>query len=500
MFSKILIANRGEIACRIIKTCRKLGIETAVVYSQADKECLHVKLADEAYFIGPPEPERSYLRIDKIIETAKKCNAEAIHPGYGFLAERADFAEACEKAGIKFIGPTSNVLKILENKVKTRQLMKKAGVNVLPGSESSVEDFDEALKISEEVGFPVLVKASYGGGGRGLRIARNKEELRKIFEIAKSEAKTAFGKPEIYIEKYLEKPRHIEFQILADEHGNIVHLGERECSIQRRYQKLLEETPSPALDDESRENMGKTAIRAAKACKYVNAGTIEFLLKNGKFYFLEVNKRIQVEHLITELVTGIDLVEQQIRIASGEKLGLKQKDISIDGWAIDCRINCEDPQRNFIPCPGRITKHMAPKAEWIRIDTHLYKGYEIPYHYDSLIAKVAVKGRDRREAIERMQFTLENYVIEGVPTTIPFHLSLLENRSFLEGKYHTELVEEIERLSEIAAISAAIVLRSLSPFNITVQRKRQRSKWADYGKRELMERNHLLGLRWYRQT
>jgi len=356
MFSKILIANRGEIACRIIKTCRKLGIETAVVYSQADKECLHVKLADEAYLIGPPEPEKSYLRIDKMIETAKKCNAEAIHPGYGFLAERGDFAEACEKAGIKFIGPTSNVLKILENKVKTRQLMKKAGVKVLPGSESSVEDFNEALKISEEVGFPVLVKASYGGGGRGLRIARNREELRKIFEIAKSEAKTAFGKPEIYIEKYLEKPRHIEFQILADEHGNIVHLGERECSIQRRYQKLLEETPSPALDDELRENMGKTAIRAAKACKYVNAGTIEFLLKNGEFYFLEVNKRIQVEHLITELVTGIDLVEQQIRIASGEKLGLKQRDISIDGWAIDCRINCEDPQRNFIPCPGRVTR------------------------------------------------------------------------------------------------------------------------------------------------
>ena len=497
MFRKILIANRGEIACRIIRTCRKLGIKTAAIYSQADKECLHVKLADEAYFIGPPEPERSYLNIEKIIEVAKKCDADAIHPGYGFLAERADFAEACEKAGIKFVGPTSLVLKKLENKVKTRELMSKAGIKIIPGSEESIEDFDEALKTAKEIGFPVLVKASYGGGGRGMRIAKNREELEKIFEIAKSEAKTAFGKPEIYIEKYLEKPRHIEFQILADRYGNIVHLGERECSIQRRYQKLLEETPSPALNEELRKEMGRTAIRAAEACGYINAGTIEFLLKNREFYFLEINKRIQVEHLITELVTDIDLIEQQIRIAQGEKLKLNQKDIAINGWAIDCRINCEDPQRNFIPCPGKITKHATPKAEWIRIDTHLYEGYEIPYYYDSLIAKVAVKGENRKQAIERMRFTLENYVIEGVPTTLPFHLSILKNRKFLEGNYHTELVEEIERLTEIAAISAAIAIRCLSPYSLTIRRReREKDKWTFYGRKELMEKNYLIGFKW----
>ncbi len=500
MFKKLLIANRGEIACRVIRTCKKLGIRTAAIYSQADKECLHVKLADEAYFIGPPEPAKSYLNIEKIIEIAKKCDAEAIHPGYGFLAERADFAEACEKAGIKFIGPTSKVLKNLENKVKTRELMKKAGIKVIPGTGDSVEDISEALRISREIGFPVLVKASHGGGGRGLRIARNSEELKKIFEISKSEAKTAFGKPEIYIEKYIEKPRHIEFQILADEHGNIIHLGERECSIQRRYQKLLEEAPSPALDEELREKIGKIAIKAAEACGYVNAGTIEFLFKNGEFYFLEVNKRIQVEHLITELVTGIDLVEQQIRIAYGEKLNFEQQDIKINGWAIECRINCEDPQRNFLPSPGRIIKHIVPKADWIKIDTHLYEGYEIPYYYDSLIAKVAVKGQNRREAIQRMRFTLENYVIEGVPTTIPFHLSLLENRNFSEGNYHTEFVEEIERLSEIAAISAAIAIRNLSPFNILIHRKKQRSKWAYYGRRELMKRNQPFSFKWCKQA
>lgn len=496
MFKKLLIANRGEIACRIIKTCKKLRIRTATIYSEADKECLHVKLSDEAYLIGPPEPAKSYLNIEKIIEVAKKCDAEAIHPGYGFLAERADFAEACEKAGIKFIGPTSKALKNLENKVKTRELMKKAGIKVIPGSEDSVEDFNEALKISKEIGFPILVKASYGGGGRGLRIAKNSDELKKIFEISKSEAEAAFGKPEIYIEKYIERPRHIEFQILADEYGNIIHLGERECSIQRRYQKLLEETPSPALNEELREKIGRTAVKAAEACGYVNAGTIEFLFKNGEFYFLEVNKRIQVEHLITELVTGIDLVEQQIRIANGEKLNLRQQDVSVNGWAINCRINCEDPQRNFLPSPGKIVRHIMPKAEWIRIDTHLYEGYEIPYYYDSLIAKVSVKGQDRKEAIQRMRFTLQNYVIEGIPTTIPFHLSLLENRNFLEGNYHTELVEEIERLSEIAAISAAIAVRSLSPFNTPSRKKQQKSRWTYYGRKEIMERNYSLDYKW----
>ena len=503
MFKKVLVANRGEIACRIINTCRKLGVRTATIYSQADRECLHVKLADEAYLIGPPEPEQSYLRIDKIIEIAKNCDAEAIHPGYGFLAERADFAEACEKAGIKFIGPKSKVLKKLENKAKTREFMKNAGIRVIPGSEGSIEDFDEVTKVAKEIGFPVLVKASYGGGGRGMRVARNKEELKKAFEITKREAQTAFGKPEIYIEKYLEKPRHIEFQILADEYGNVIHLGERECSIQRRYQKLLEEAPSPALNEELREKMGKTAIEATKVSGYTNAGTIEFLLKNGEFYFIEVNKRIQVEHLVTELVTGVDLVEQQIRIACGEKLDIKQEDIAINGWAIDCRINCEDPQRNFLPCPGKITRHAVPEAEWIRVDTHLYEGYEIPHYYDSLIAKVAVKGENRKEAIERMKFALENYVIEGVPTTIPFHLNLLENRKFLEGNYHVEFIKEIEKLSEIAAISAAIALYRLSSRArlkiFTRQINQRKNMWTFYGRRELMK-NHIFHLKWFSQS
>jgi len=497
MFEKILIANRGEIACRVIKTCRKLGIKTAVVYSNIDEECLHVKLADEAYPIGPPEPERSYLKIDKIIEVAKLCNAEAIHPGYGFLAERADFAKACEREGIKFIGPSSRALEKLGNKAEARRLMEKAGIKVIPGSICSVENFEEVKPIVKEIGFPVLVKATYGGGGRGLRIARNDEELRKVFEIAKKEAKTAFGKSEVYIEKYLEKPRHIEFQILADERGNIIHLGERECSIQRRYQKLLEETPSPALNEELREKMGKAAIKAAEICGYTNAGTIEFLLKNGRFYFLEVNKRIQVEHLITELVTGIDLVEQQIRIAAGEKLSIQQRDVARKGWAMNCRINCEDPKRNFLPSPGKIIKHKPPVAEWIRVDTHLYEGYEVPYHYDPLIAKVAVLGKGREETIKRMKYALENYVIEGVPTTIPFHLSILENRSFLEGNYYVGLVEKIEELSEIAAISAAFAFYYPSTYRITSFRtKKAKSRWILSGRRELMEKADLYGWRW----
>jgi len=497
MFEKILIANRGEIACRVIRTCRRLGIKTAVIYSEADKDCLHVKLADEAYPIGPPEPEKSYLRIDKIIDVAKACDAEAVHPGYGFLAERADFAKACEKEGIKFIGPTSETLEKLKNKTEARRLMEKAGIEIIPGSENSVENFEDARCVAKEIGFPVLVKATYGGGGRGLRVAKNEEELKKIFEIAKEEAKTAFGKPEIYIEKYLEKPRHVEFQILADEHGNIIHLGERECSIQRRYQKLLEETPSPALNEELREKMGEVAIKAAKACGYTNAGTIEFLLKNGKFYFLEVNKRIQVEHLITELVTGIDLVEQQIRIAGREKLGIKQKTVSRKGWAMNCRINCEDPKRNFLPSPGKITRHRLPVAEWIRVDTHLYEGYKVPYYYDPLIAKVAVIGKDRKEVIKRMKYALENYVIEGVPTTIPFHLSLLENQNFLEGNYYVGLVEKIEELSEIAAISAALAFYYPAACSLTFSRiKRRKSKWTYFGRRELMEKNNLSSWKW----
>jgi acetyl-CoA carboxylase biotin carboxylase subunit len=483
MFSKILIANRGEIACRIIKSCRFLGIRSAAIYSEADRDSLHVKLADEAYLIGPPEPEQSYLNTEKIIEVTRECDADAIHPGYGFLAERADFARACSQAGIKFIGPSSDAMKKLENKVKAKEIVKRAGIRVIPGSKAV--DLREAKSIAKEISYPILMKAVYGGGGRGMRIARNEEELSKAFKVAEIEARGAFGRPEIYLEKLLSRPRHVEFQILADEHGNVVHLGERECSVQRRYQKLLEETPSPALDEILRKEMGEAAIKVAKATGYTNAGTIEFLLdEDRKFYFLEVNKRIQVEHLITELVTGIDLVEQQLRIASGARLGISR--VKNRGWAINCRINCEDPSKNFMPSPGMVKNYRVPKASWIRIDSYLYQGYQIPYHYDSLIAKVAVWGRSREEAIERMKQALQSYKIGGIPTTIPFHLEILGDGDFLSGNYNTNLIQRRKESKEVALISASLAAGLLPPY--LKRREERKSRWVLLGRKEQMKR------------
>jgi acetyl-CoA carboxylase biotin carboxylase subunit len=500
MFNKILVANRGEIACRIIKTCKKLGIKTAAIYSKADSDSLHVKLADEAYFIGPPEPEKSYLNVEKIIDIAERCKAEAIHPGYGFRAEDPYFVEECKKRGIKFIGPSSSTMRLMGNKALARKTMMNAGIPVIPGSTKPVESADEAVELAERIGYPVLVKAVYGGGGRGMRIAHEDEELRKMLTIASDESEHAFGRPELYVEKYLEKPRHVEFQVLADEYGNVIHLGERECSIQRRYQKLIEETPSPALDEELRKQMANTAIHATKACNYTNAGTVEFLLdKDRNFYFLEMNKRIQVEHLITELVTGIDIVEEQIRITSDERLRFEQDDVRPKGCAINCRINCEDPYKEFIPRPGKIKKHRKPRASWLRIDTHVYRGYRIPEYYDSLISKVAVWGENRKEAIERMEHALARYQIEGVPTTIPFHLEVLRDTNFIQGSYDTSFVQRREELKEVAAISVALALYLFPRVKALIPQRRseKRNRWVILGRKKLT-RNYSTGWRWYK--
>ncbi len=443
MFNKVLIANRGEIAIRVIRACRELGIRTVAIYSEADKDSLHVAYADEAYCVGPPPPSESYLNIERIVDVAEKCGAEAIHPGYGFLAERPEFARACKEAGIEFIGPTPESMELMGNKVAVKHVIAKAGVPVIPGSEGPVEDPEEAVEVANRLGYPVLLKAVFGGGGRGMRVAKSDEDVRRAFEVASLEASTAFGSPALYIEKLIERPRHIEFQVLADKHGHIVHLGERECSIQRRHQKLLEEAPSPIVDEETRERVGEWAIRAAKAVGYVNAGTFEFLRdQEGRFYFMEVNKRIQVEHLVTEMVTGIDIVKAQIRIAAGEELWFGQEDVRLVGHAINCRINAEDPERGFIPCPGTVTELRLPGGPGIRIDTALYAGYTIPVHYDSLVAKLAAWGSDRAEAIARMRNALEELVIGGVRTTAPLHKAILSDPDFVAGRLHTGFIDE----------------------------------------------------------
>jgi len=449
MFNKILIANRGEIALRVIRACREMGINTVAIYSEADKESLHVKYADEAYCIGSPQPSESYLNINKIVGIAKKTNTEAIHPGYGFLAQNAAFAEACETSNIEFIGPSSVTLRKMGNKIAARKTVTKVNVPIIPGTVESVTKEKEVKKTAKILGFPVLVKAVYGGGGRGMRIAKNEKEIRQAIETARLEAKTSFGNPKIYLEKMLEKPRHIEFQILADKKGNAIHLGERECSIQRRYQKLIEETPSPMMTDQLRKTMGDAAVKVAKAANYVSAGTVEFLVdKNGDFFFLEMNTRLQVEHLITEWVTGIDLAKEQIRIAAGQALSFKQKDVKLYGHAINCRINAEDPYNDFEPCPGTITRYHPPGGAGIRVDSALYDGYTIPVYYDSLIAKVAAWGSTREETIARMRNALSEYVIEGIETTIPFHQKILEDKQYQRGNIHTSFVQE--RINSIA--------------------------------------------------
>jgi len=443
LFKKILIANRGEIALRIIRTCKELGIKTVAVYSEADRYSLHVRFADEAVCIGPGPSKESYLNIPRIIAAAEITNAEAIHPGYGFLAENAMFAEICESSGIKFIGPTPEAIEAMGDKALAKETMKKAGVPVIPGSDGVVNSLEEAREIANEIGFPIMLKAAAGGGGKGMRMVKSEDELENAWQTARAEAEAAFGNPALYIEKFIERPRHIEIQILADEHGNVIHLGERDCSIQRRHQKLVEESPSPIVTPELREAMGQAAVKGAKSVKYRNAGTIEFLVdKNGNFYFMEMNTRIQVEHPVTEMVYGIDIVREQIRIAAGEKLGIKQRQLKPNGHAIECRINAEDPFNGFRPSPGKITALHFPGGFGVRVDSHIYQEYVIPPYYDSMIAKLIVHARTRDEAIARMLRALEEFVIEGVHTTIPFHIKLLNSPEFRSGvDYDTKFID-----------------------------------------------------------
>src|SRR2546425_1755725 len=441
MFRRILIANRGEIAVRIIRTCRKLGIKTVAVYSEPDLESQHVVYADEAYNIGPGQPSESYLNIPKIVKVAKASKAEAVHPGYGFLAENPQFARGCEEAGLVFIGPRSKILASAANKFGSRETSARAGVPTIPGSKRQLETADEAENEARRVGFPVLIKASFGGGGRGMRIVKTASELRRSFDLAASEAKGAFGRSELYLEKHLNNPRHIEVQIIAGQRGQVVHLGERECSLQRRHQKILEETPAPRLDSTSRKKLVSLALKIAKATKYENAGTVEFVQSAGEFYYLETNKRIQVEHLITEIVTGVDIVEQQIRIADGGSLGFSQEEIEFSGAAMNCRINAEDPSRGFAPSPGRVEEFVPPGGPGIRVDTAMIDGAVIPEYYDSLIAKIASHGRTREEAIQRLKGALSETIIIGVETTIPLHQTILEDKGFVRGDYHTQLLD-----------------------------------------------------------
>ncbi len=445
MFSKILVANRGEIAIRVMRACRELGIKSVAVYSEADKNALFTRYADEAYEIGKPAPSQSYLRIDRILEVAEKAGAEAIHPGYGFLAENPRLGEECERQGIKLIGPKSSVIEAMGDKITSKKLMRKAGVPVIPGTDQGVSDPDEAARIADSIGYPVIIKASAGGGGIGMRAVYEEDELIRAMESTQSVAASAFGDPTVYIEKYLERPRHIEFQVMADESGNVIHLADRECSIQRRHQKLIEEAPSPIMTPELRERMGSAAVKAAEYIGYENAGTVEFLYSNGDFYFLEMNTRIQVEHPITEVITGVDLVKEQIRVASGEELRFAQEDINIRGHAIECRINAENPLADFAPNPGKITGYRSPGGIGVRVDSGVYMNYEIPPFYDSMISKLIVWGMDRQEAINRMKRALSEYIILGVKTTIPFHKAIMRNDAFRRGELHTHFVDEYRR-------------------------------------------------------
>lgn len=442
MFKKVLIANRGEIAVRIIRACKELGIQTAAVYSEADKDALHVTLADEAYCIGPGAAINSYLNMTNLLSTATLIEADAIHPGYGFLAENADFAELCAECGITFIGPSPDAILKMGDKTTARDTMKAAGVPVVPGTEGIIKEIDEALDKAHEIGYPVIVKATAGGGGKGMRVVYTEYELRNAITLAQQEAQANFGNSGVYLEKFLEKPRHIEIQIIADKYGNVIHLGERDCSIQRRYQKLIEEAPSPALNQELRDKMGGAAVLAAKTVNYSGAGTVEFLLdQHGQFYFMEMNTRIQVEHPVTEEITGIDLVKEQIRIAAGLKLEIKQEDVQINGWSIECRINAERPDKGFIPSPGKINLYLPPGGMGVRVDSACYQGYQIPPFYDSMVAKLIVWGSSRKEALDRMNRALSEFAIYGVHTTIPFHQKVLKHPKFVEGDFHIQFLE-----------------------------------------------------------
>ncbi|WP_432630663.1 acetyl-CoA carboxylase biotin carboxylase subunit [Brotaphodocola sp.] len=441
MFEKILIANRGEIAVRIIRACREMGIKTVAVYSEADRDSLHTLLADEAICIGPAPAGQSYLNMERILSATVAMKAEAIHPGFGFLSENARFAELCEKCNIAFIGPSADIINRMGNKSEARKTMIEAGIPVVPGSKEPVYNVEDALEMAKTIGFPVMIKASSGGGGKGMRVSWGEEDFAMNFESAQLESIKGFSDNTMYLERYVEKPRHVEFQIMADKYGNVVHLGERDCSIQRRHQKVLEESPSVAISEELRQKMGETAVRAAKAVGYENAGTIEFLLdKNRNFYFMEMNTRIQVEHPVTELVTGLDLIKEQIRVASGEHLSVSQKDIHVSGHAIECRINAENPERNFMPCPGTITNIHVPGGNGVRVDTHIYNDYKVPANYDSMLMKLIVHGRDRAEAIAKMRSALGELIIEGIDTNLDFQYEILNNEAYQNGEVDTDFI------------------------------------------------------------
>jgi pyruvate carboxylase subunit A len=453
MISKVLVANRGEIAVRVMRACREMGIAAVAAYSEADRDALFVKYADEAYLIGPAPARASYLNIERVIDTAKQCGAEAIHPGYGFLAENPKFARACEEHGIKFVGPSSRVLELMGDKITARREMMKAGVPVVPGTQECVTDPGHAGDLAKEIGYPVIIKPSGGGGGIGMTIVASAGELANALKSTQAIATTTFGLCDVYIEKYLPHPRHIEFQLLGDSKGNAIHLGERECSIQRRHQKLIEESPSPAVTPEMRAEMGAVAAKAARFVGYEGAGTMEFLFSDGKFYFLEVNARVQVEHPVTEMVTGVDIVKEQLRIASGLPLSLKQEDVRMNGSAIECRINAEDPLNEFAPCPGKLKGYHSPGGTGVRVDDGVYTSYTIPPYYDPMIAKLIVWGRERNEAIRRMQRALYEYVILGIQTNIPFHKAVMKNPRFVAGELETHFIErETTLLDDMKAV------------------------------------------------
>ncbi len=446
MFKKILVANRGEIAIRVMRACRELGITSVAVYSDVDRQALFANYADESYYLGASPASESYLNIPKILGVAREAQVEAIHPGYGFLAENPNLALACEKEGIKFIGPSSRTLEWAGNKIMTRQIMTKAGIPVVPGTRGKIKDLPQAARLSRSIGYPVILKPAFGGGGIGMKVITQESELLNALESAQNLARQAFGEDEIFIEKYLSKPRHIEFQILADERGNMIHLGERECTIQRRHQKILEEAPSPIMTRPLRQEMGRVAVAAARALNYTNAGTIEFIYSEGNFYFLEVNARIQVEHAITERVTGVDLVKEQIRVAAGYPLEIYPEDVNINGWAFECRINAEDPLNNFAPCPGKLSGYRSPGGIGIRVDSGVHTRYTIPSYYDPMISKLIIWGRNRQETIERARRALYEYIIVGVCTNIPFLKAVINNPSFIRGEMTTHFIEEEREL------------------------------------------------------
>ncbi|MCS7351435.1 acetyl-CoA carboxylase biotin carboxylase subunit [Thermoflexus sp.] len=499
MFRKILIANRGEIAVRVIRACRELGIRTVAVFSEVDRDALHVRYADEAYCLGPAPARESYLRIDKIIDVARRAGADAIHPGYGFLSERPDFARACAEAGITFIGPPPQAIGAMGDKATARKMAKALGVPIVPGTDGGLSD-EDLMEAARRIGFPILIKASAGGGGKGMRIVRSMEEMPDALAAARREAMAAFGDDDVYLEKLVEGARHVEVQILADVHGNVIHLGERECSIQRRHQKLIEESPSPIVDEEMRQRMGEVAVRIAQAIGYVNAGTVEFLVdKERNFYFIEMNTRLQVEHPVTEMVTGVDIVKEQIRIARGRKLRYRQEDIRQTGWAIECRITAEDPFNNFMPSTGRIVTLAEPTGPGVRVDSGVYEGCEITPYYDSLIAKVIAWGETRGEAILRMRRALEEFRIIGIKTIIPFHQAILNSTRFLAGHFDTKFVEERfamdeeapPELEEAAAIIATLVAhrRGQAATHVTRRRAREINGWKWAGRWEQLRRS-----------